>query len=196
MATEPTKLTSSQIATIDRNQSSQTLSIVFFIFLTLGLTVDRALALENDPSTTSMHTKQGIELQCGKHTAAITCGNIFNSVDARMGRKCNHNTLTFTGPDGKVIEPPPPKSKKFDFYGKTPVGFGCDKSQDGRYYIEVDYSSCLGNENSCITTHLFTSTGDRLTADISDRMEQLHKARTKLGLTHITLPFIYIEGEQ
>jgi hypothetical protein len=164
--------------------------------LILVLSMGKVLALEIDEATNPAHAKQKIELQCGQHTIAITCGNLFDPVDARMGRKCNHNILTFTGPDGKVIEPPPPKSKNFDFYGKTPVGFGCDKAKNDHYYVEVDYSSCLGNANTCITTHLFTSTGDRLTADISDRMEQLHKARTKLELIHITLPFIYIEGEQ
>ncbi len=153
------------------------------------LSMGRALASENDTS----HAKQKIELQCGQHLVAISCGNVFDSVDERLGRKCNHNTLTFTGPDGKVIEPPPPNRKGFDFHGKTPVGFGCYKAKNGNYYVEVDYSSCLGNFNACMTTHLFTSAGDRVTADISDRMEQLHKAGTRLELINITLPFIYIE---
>ncbi len=157
---------------------------LFLILLLFPFLTSKALASENGELSKSSNAKQKIELQCGQHTVSITCGNVFNAEDVRVGRQCNDNILSFTGPDGKIKEPPPPKSKKFNFYGKTPVGLGCDKAKDGQFYVEVDYSTCLENFNTCITTHLFTSAGERLTADMSDRMSQLRKAITRLGIPY------------
>ena len=174
--------------------NSAQLNLDVMLLSILGLLSAKALALEIDDQANPTHAKQKIELQCGQHTVAITCGNVFDPVSARMGRQCNQNTLTFTGPDGGVLEPPPPKNKSFDFAGKTPVGLSCNKAKDGRDYVEVEYSSCLGNGNPCITWHLFTSTGKRLTADISDHMPHLSKATRRLAIDDST-PFIYIEGK-
>jgi hypothetical protein len=69
----------------------------------------------------------------------------------------------------------------------------CEKGKDARHYVIVEFNNGPKGCRPCLTYHLFASNGRRLTADMTDQMAQLAKARKKLNITD-TQP-IYIEGD-
>ncbi len=163
------------------------------------------LRLTFDPNNPT-HARQKIELQCGQHTVSISCGYIDVPKDARRGRKCNHNTLRFSGPDGKSSEPSMSDDLAYlESLRLTPVGIGCEKSENdnsenNNFAVAVEYSSCLGNGGSCTARRLFSTDGKQLSFgltysdDTREDERQYVEAESRLGIDP-TSPFtiFYIE---
>jgi hypothetical protein len=110
--------------------------------------------------------KEQIEMQCGSHRVAITCGKAKadepkDEVDTRV---CVHNTLTFTDAADKVTIPKEPANMiSLGVRGSAPEMMGCGKGKDGLYYVQVRFAGCPGI--SCEMYDLFTESGDRLTVN-------------------------------
>jgi hypothetical protein len=148
-----------------------------------------SISIQAAPDLSTISPRK-IELLCGQHTVTITCGKVIDPDYPEDTRQCNHNTLSFTGSDGKVVIPSSPKG--FDTW-KTPVSMACNQGKDGRYYVTVEFSNCAYYVQ-CMTYHLFKSNGKRLTADLTDRMSQFGSVGKKLGISSYA-KHIYIEGE-
>jgi len=160
---------------------------LYFVWI-LSVTSSNCLAIQNEANTAAPPKK--IEFQCGQHTVAITCGKAFDPDYPEDTRQCNHNMLSFTGPDGKTISPTPPKD--FD-RRKTPTGMTCAQSNNGKYYVTVELSLGVGSAVQWITFHLFESSGKRVTADLTEHMSEFGKSMKILEIPYTK--FIYIEGE-
>lgn len=141
---------------------------------------------------TTAASPRRIELQCGQHKVAITCGKVSHSADPQDNRQCNHNTLSFSDSRGKVFVPKQPKNFRQEFVvEKTPVSMACAQGKDGRYYTTVEFSACPLNSNyaACTTYDLFASNGQRLT--VNSRNLDLIKAQRAISYTKL----IRIEGD-
>lgn len=167
--------------------SSKLKSILFVGFV---LSVAVLPTVSETLAESTQVSPSNIEFQCGQYKVAIACGKIFDPEYPQDKRQCNHNTLSFTGADGKVVVPVSPKG--FD-ETKTPVSMACALGKDGRHYVVVEFNNGPRDCIQCLTYHLFASNGTRLTADMTDRMAQLASFRKKLNITDIQP--IYIEGE-
>ncbi len=142
-------------------------------------------------STSPKQSPRKIEMKCGEYTVAITCRKQIDPSNPQDERQCNHNTLTFTGPEGKMFIPSTPKG--FD-ESKTPVSMSCGQSKkNGRFYVTIEFSNGPTDCVPCMTYHLFESNGNRLTADKTDAMRQYDKAIKNLRIP-ITRQ-INIEGD-
>lgn len=110
--------------------------------------------------------KERIEMLCGLHRIAITCGKlkpgeIQSDIDTRI---CVHNILSFSDVDGKVLVPREPKNViSLGEKGNSPKMMGCGKGKDGLFYVEVMFSGCPGG--SCEMYDLFSEDGERLTVN-------------------------------
>jgi hypothetical protein len=109
----------------------------------------------------AMAQEKRIETQCGEYKIAITCGH--TTTYPEDPRYCNKNTLTFTWPNGKVITPKVPKG--FDD-SKTPMGFWCGLSKDGRFFVKVEFSNGSQGCGPCTTIDLFEANGKRVTVNM------------------------------
>lgn len=162
------------------------IGIANFIFVPVLLLVGtEVLAQTTLPS-------RKIELQCGEHKVAITCGEVVYPGDPQDKRQCNHNTLSFTDKSGKVYVPKQPKNFRQEFVvEKTPVSMACTQGKDGHYYVTVEFSACpLGaNYASCVTVDLFKSEGKRLTVN----SRHLDSTQAKLGIPYTKR--VEIEGD-
>lgn len=135
-------------------------------------------------------TLRKIELQCGQDMVAIICDHKSSLDYPEDRRQCNHNTLSFTNLDGKVFIPRTPKG--FD-ETKTPVSMSCTQGKDGHHYVIVEFNNGPKDCIPCLTYHLFASSGRRLSADVSNRMQQFDKTSKRLGISFTQQ--IYIEGD-
>lgn len=161
------------------------LNTLIFIAVTALITAVTAQA------ETPQVTAKKVEIQCGQYKVAISCGKVFNKENPDDERQCNHNTLSFTSPDGKAFIPASPKG--FD-ETKTPTSFSCIQGNDGRYYVEVEFNNGWGG-NEALTFHLFEPNGRRLSADQTHLMVQYENARKKYGITKFG-KWINIEGDR
>ena len=131
-----------------------------------------------------------IELQCGQHKVAITCSKVPDPDHPEDKRQCNHNTLSFTNPDGKAFISEQPKNFRQEFVvKKEPVGIACAQGKDGKHYITVVYSVGPIGCGPCSTADLFESSGKRLTVN-SRNLDSIHARR---GIPYVNS--IYIEGD-
>jgi ABC-type Fe3+-hydroxamate transport system substrate-binding protein len=111
-------------------------------------------------------TKEKIEMQCGSHRVAITCGKAKadDPKDEYDERVCVHNTLSFTDSNGRtVISEDPPNVVSLGDLGNSPEMMGCGKGKDGLYYVQVMFSGCSGS--TCQMHELFSEEGKRLTVN-------------------------------
>jgi hypothetical protein len=135
--------------------------------------------------------KRKVSVKCGGALVSITCEKTIDRDYPEDPRQCNHNTLAFTMPDGRVILPTPPE--RFD-PTKTPVALSCRlAARDKRYYVVVKLSNGHEDCGPCTTYHLFDQLGNRLTADESDAMKQFARAVRQLGISYGG-EFVRIEG--
>lgn len=124
-----------------------------------------------------------IAMQCGKHTVVIMCGKKVNPDYSEDDRQCNHNTLIFVDLNGREFIPPLPNN--FD-ESKTPVSIGCKKSSiNEKYFVLVELNEGPSGCLPCMTYHLFSEDGSRLTADSTDAMRQLARFNKKFKLYEI-----------
>lgn len=158
-----------------------------FNFFISSLITSSCLAAQNESIREPLPKR--IELHCGQHTVAIICGKIFDPEHPE--KQCNHNTLSFTGPNGKtkIIDPPKGLDSR-----KTPMGMSCVKGNNAKYYVEVYLAPDINAGVQWTTFHLFESSGKRLTADLTDRMSQFGRLGKVLQIPYDT-KMIYIEGE-
>lgn len=133
---------------------------------------------------TAQEPHRKIEIQCGKHKIVITCSKETADLNyADDKRQCNRNTLSFTGPDGKVFFPRQPNNFRQEFVmKKTPVSVACAQGKDGHQYVTVEFSACPSRARyaGCIVYDLFTSNGQRLTVNGLN----LDSTQAKLGIPY------------
>lgn len=126
-----------------------------------------ALALcavaQNIQAANPTHAKERVELQCGAHKVAIDCGKA-KPGDPPDERVCVHNTLSFTGPDGKIFTPKQPKNFRDEFeIEKTPTSIGCSRGTDGKFYVSVLFAA--GWAGPYMLYEMFSESGERLTVN-------------------------------
>ena len=125
----------------------------------------------------SSNAKERIELQCGSHRVAITCGKA-KPGDPPDERVCVRNTLSFTGPDGKtsVIHIP----KKYESEAGTPWGIECAQGRNGANYVVVAYTFC--ELSVCQLHDVYTEDGQHLTPKKQRADLEFDRVSGKLGL--------------
>lgn len=110
--------------------------------------------------------KEKVEMQCGSHRVAITCGKAKpddpkDDLDVRV---CVHNSLSFTDSGGKVFIPVEPKNViSLGEKGNSPNDINCGKGKNGLFYVRVRFIGCP--YISCEMIDLFAEDGKRLTVN-------------------------------
>ena len=110
--------------------------------------------------------KERVEVMCGSHRVAIACGKARadDPVDGADVRICVHNVLSFVDAEGKVFVPSEPKNAiSLGAKGNSASMFGCGKSREGLYFVQVRYEGCPFG--TCEMYELFTESGKRLTVN-------------------------------
>jgi hypothetical protein len=138
---------------------------VFAIVVALAMSVGVAHAQQNNPT----NAKERVELQCGTHIVAITCGKS-KPGDEKDERICVHNTLSFVGKDGKIVYPKQQKTFIDPFVvEKTPTGISCENGSDGINYVIVRYVAGPLYSSKATTIEIFLESGERLTINGKNR---------------------------
>lgn len=126
----------------------------------------------------SSNAKESVELQCGSHKVAITCGKA-KPGDPPDGRVCVRNTLSFTGLDGKRTSISTPKKYKAD--AGTPWGIECAQGRNGANFVVVAYSFC--ELPVCRLHDVYSEDGQHLTPAKQRADLEFDRVSGKLGLT-------------
>jgi hypothetical protein len=128
--------------------------------------------------------KDRVEMQCGSHRVAITCGRARpddpkNDIDTRI---CVHSTLSFTGEDGKVFVPKEPSNVvSLGDKGNSPQMMNCGKGADGKFYAFVRFEGCP--YVACEMYDLFSESGKRLTVNSVHLQKTIRRKLIKFSET-------------
>lgn len=116
--------------------------------------------------------EEALVMQCGPSAQVLlVCGRWPDSDEYNDTRRCNRNQLIFkTAGRNKTLRAP----QGFSTYS-TPVGLSCGKSNNGKYYVTVEFSDGYPAGN---IYDLFETNGRRLTINSVG----VDKLTAKLGL--------------
>lgn len=160
----------------DRNWIVKNVLRLAFALTTCALSVNSA--------TAEGFVKDRVEMQCGSHRVAITCGRTRpnDPKDDKDNRVCVHNILSFTGEDGKVLVPQEPNNViSLGDKGNSPQMMNCGKGADGNFYVFVRFDGCPGV--SCEMFDLFSESGKRLTVNSVHLQKTIRRISIKFSET-------------